>query len=388
MNQASKTLILSLVLGLSLNAQDSFKLKVLPVDAKGVVQDLLLPEWKVQIGGKDAKVISQRTPAELGKEGQKWVFVLLPLKDPGIRQMALQSIASFMTTLPSSDAVLVVMRTEKGLQCLTPGFTTQPTLWGKALDSAIADLPAKLMGNSDATFTLPTTAGPEKQESMDAVNAFLAKLPGRTLDRRAHDIDSRGKSVIELYPAENLAGLAKVFSLTLESLEKMCGTIAQVPGEKQIVIFSRNEIDDLASPVWAQKVSQMRSGEMVTLQHNEVMEGRDVINTKLQTELLIREVTLARLALKNTFAKLGLTVHSVGGMGGNYAGAFGEAATSAGGNSFRIDNDLPGRMSQILNTWATRYELIVALPSGTTRPAKIGLQTTRKGLKIFSPSLQ
>jgi len=371
------------LLCLGLAGAEPLTLKVLPLDARGIADGLKPADWKVQVAGKTAEVIAMRTPAELGKEGQKWTFVLMPVRDPDFRQVALRSVATFMATLPPSDSVLVVMRTAKGLECLTPGFTTRPSLWGAALTQAAGKWSGKLEGNPNPVFTLPPTPAGEPQEGMEPVNALLAGGLGRAMARESQDNTSRRKSVIGEYGAEEMGSMTKTVTAAMEELETMARSLAKAAPGSQVVVYSRNEIDDLASPVWAQKVTRMSAGGF-----SEAMGGRDVMNRRLQTEMMIRDVTLARSAVKNTFAGLGLTLHSVGGVGESYTGPFGEAATATGGNTFRMENELPARLSQALNLWATRYELKVTVPAGAPRPAPVKVETGRKDLKLFSPSLQ
>lgn len=379
----------SALIGLGLAGADSgaLHLRALPLDAKGVVGDLAPGDWKVMVGGKDVKVVAQRTPAQLGQEGQKWVFVLLPVRGPEFRLLAVQSIATFLATLPPSDAVLVVARTAKGMECLTPGFTIRPSLWVKALDTALTVLPGKLTGSVESTFTLPS-AGVEKPEEMAPLQAFLKTLPDRKLEKRGEDVISGRTSVIQAYSVDGLGSSAKTVTLTMDAVDKVLESLVPVAGEKHVVVFSRNEIDDLSNPVWAQKVSTMRSGGLGVESKMNIVPGRDVQNTKLQTEMMIRDVTLARVAMKNVAAKVGVTVHSVGGVGETYTGGFGEVALGSGGSNFRMENELPNRLAQNLNLWATRYDLTVDLPAEASRPAKIQVETTRKGIKLFAPTLQ
>lgn len=376
------------LLCLGLAGAETLTIKVLPLDARGIADGLKPADWKVQIAGKGADVVSLRTPADLGKEGQKWAFVLLPVRDPDFRQVVLQSIATFMASLPPSDSALVVMRAANGLECLTPGFTTRPSLWGKALTLAAGTWSGKLEGNPNAAFSLPPSPANEPQEGMDAVNALLAGGLGRAMAREAQDSTSRRKSVIGDYAAEELGGMTKTVTAAMEEVERVARALAKADPGTQVVVFSRNEIDDLANPIWAQKVARMSAGGMKAMGRNEVLGGRDVMNSRLQTEMMIRDVTLAKVAVKNTFAGLGLTLHSVGGIGESNTGPFGEAAMASGGNTFRLENELPARLTQALNLWATRYELKVAVPAGTSRPAAIKVETGRKDLKLFSPTLQ
>jgi len=373
---------------LGLAGAETLTIKVLPLNARGVAEGLKPGDWKIQVGGKGAEVVSMRNPSDLGKDGQKWVFVLLPVRDPDFRQVVLQAVATFMATLPPSDSTLVVMRTAKGLECLTPGFTTRPTLWGKALTLAAGTWSGKILGNPNPVFTLPPSPTNEPQEGMEAINALLSGGLGKVMARESQDVGSHRRSVIGDYSPEELGSVSKTVTGALEEVAAMAQTLAKATPDAQVVVVSRNEIDDLANPIWAQKVARMSAGGTRDPKLNEIMGERDVMNRRLQTEMMVRDVTLARATVKKTFTSLGLTLHSVGGIGESNTGPFGEAATASGGNTFRLENELPARLSQALNLWATRYELKVAVPSGTTRPAAIKVETDRKDLKLFSPTLQ
>jgi len=379
-------LALFLCLGTSsAEGQTNLRIKALPLGDRGVIEDFSPGDWKIKLGGKNVNVVSQRLPKDLGKEGQNWVFVFMPVRDPEMRQLAVQSVATFMVTLPATDSVLVVVRTEKGLECFTPGFTTRPVLWEKALGRVLEELPARLAGNPEPTFSLPAPPTGEKEEGIEPIQQFLAKIAGRKMERSTDDVTSKWSSIVDSYSIDSLGGYAKTIATTMESLERFGEALAKSPGEKHILVFSRNEIDDLANPAWARKVTQMSSGGYTKRGVNEVMAGRDVLNSKLQTEMMIRDVTLARISLSNKLTQLGLTMHSVGGGGANYFGAFAEAAVATGGYQYRFDTDLVARLSQLLPLWATRYELEVALPSGVSQPTKIQVETTRKNVRMYAP---
>ena len=389
-HRAPFALLAPLVLGLNLagaEASESLRLRVLPLGDRGLVRDLTSKEWKVKVGGQAAEVLSQRGPAETGKDPQRWAFVLLPVRDPEMRQLVLQTLATFMTTLPPSDAVLVVLRTDKGMECLTPGFTTRPSLWAKALDCLYDELPSGLTGNPDPGFTLPQPPGPEAEEGMDPVQAVLARLAAQPVSQRRNQDLATPKAMVAMYPVETLGTYAKSVTRAIDAVAKVGEALARVPGETQLVVVSRSEIDDLAHPNWSRKAASLPAGNAVTpSQDYGYMAEKDIQNTKLQTEMMVRDVTLARTAFKATFGRLGLTLHSLGGAGaGGYDGAFGEAAVSTGGNNFRFDMQLPQRLPQILGTWASRYELSVAVPAGVPRPAPLAVASTRPGVRVTAP---
>lgn len=370
------------------------QVKVLAMNEKGVVGDLGAQDWKLKIDGKDAKVLSQRSPADVAKEGQKWAFVLLPMRGSDIRSLSFQAIAEFMKDLPASDSVLLVMRSTKGLECLTPGFTTRPSLWAAALKRANQDLPTRLAGNAEPTFVLPPSPANEAAEGMEPVLAFLKELAAAPPKRTADEVAGRAKSIMEDYPTNELGGVTKMAKEALLSLENLGEVIAKVGGEKNLVVFSRNEVDDLANPVWSRSVSSMAGGGL----RDQGMRGGKPLglgtdpsveyNPKVHTELMIKEMVLALESLKAKYATLGMSLHSVGGAGAAYGGALSATAMNTGGFSFRFGTTLVPQFAQLLPLWASRYELNVILPAGQARPASVDVSTARKGLNLFWPKVR
>ena len=392
-HRAPFALLAPLVLGLSLAGADgpqALRLKVLPLGSQGPVQDLGLKDWKVKLGGKPADVLSQRGPAETGKDPQRWAFVLMPVRDPEMRQLVLQSLATFMTSLPPSDAVLIVLRTDKGMECLTPGFTTRPSLWAKALDRLYNELPAGLRGSPESTFALPSSPISEAEEGMEPVNAFLARLAAQPVSNRQNEDVATPKGMVEMYPVETFGTYAKTVTRAIASVGQVSEALVSVPGSKHLIVISRSEVDDLAHPSWGRKAAALPAGNAAKANPygSDWVSSKDIQNSKLQTEMMVRDVTLARTGLKTTLGRLGLTLHSVGGAGASYDGAFGEAAVNTGGYNFRFDMQLPQRLTQTLGTWASRYELTVAPPPGLERPAAVSVETSRPGVRITAPMLQ
>lgn len=363
-----------LLSGFALSASDpgTFHLKVLALQQNGAISDDLSPkDWVLEMGGKPAKVIAQRGPKEMSTSKQKWVLVFLPVRTPEARKLMLTAAGAFLKTLPLSDSALLVMRAEKGLESLTPGFTAVPALWVKALDRVVQELPGGFRGEDRSAFVLPDSPVAEVAGDMKPIDDFLLKLASTELKRGKEDAGSR-RTLLEDYPVEQLGSYTHTVTNFLVALERFGDVIAAVEGEKQVVVFSRNEMDDLASPSW----SRIASGRN---------DPRDKMNPKLQIGLMMQDVTLARESLKNKFTRLALTLHSVAGTGVSYGGALGETATCTGGRSFRFDPDLDARLPQVLSTWAMRYDLSVPIPEGLKHPAKVDLETTRKDVRLFAP---
>jgi len=364
-----------LLSGPTLLATDSelIHLKVLALQANGAISgDLAAKDWTLEVGGKTAQVVAQRNPQELSAAPQKWVLVFLPVRTPEARKLMLLASAAFLRTLPPSDSALIVMRAEKGLECLTPGFTVSPALWAKALDRLVQELPGGLRGEDQPTFILPESPVGEVAGDMKPIEAFLAKLAALELKRDKEDGGSR-RNLLDDYPVEQLGSYTHTVTEALAALVNLGEVIARVSGEKQLLVISRNEIDDLASPVWSRPMKDRSDPTAPKM------------NPKLQVGLMRQDVTLARESLKNRFTGLGLTLHSVAGTGIEYGGALGEAATCTGGRSFRFDPDLEARLPQVLSSWAMRYDLSVQIPVGIKKPAKVDLKTTRKDVRLFAP---
>jgi len=362
-----------IMLGAADNGAMHLKVVAVRSDNGGTVTDLAKADWKVKVGGRDHELTAQRGPTEISSEQQRWVLVFLPIGMPQMRKLALHSAVKFLESLPEGDRALVVVRNAKGLECLTPGFTSRPSLWTQALNVLTNDLPAGLLGNSSATFALPPSPENEPVEGKETLRAFASQLQNLDLKRQQQDAVAR-VSLLEQYPTSSLGGYAESAKQVLGAMESLGDMIAKVQGEKQIIVFSRGEVDDLANPVWPQLKQQIR--------------WNAVSNPQLQIDLMTKDVTLAREHLKIHFTRLGLTLHSVGGTSVNYSGAFAEAATASGGQSFRFEGTLPDRLPQVLGSWAAHYELVVPVPADLKRPQSIEVSVKRPGVRVIAPTLQ
>lgn len=363
-----------LVLGAS--DANTLHLKVVAVrsDTGATVEDLSLRDWSIKIDGKEQMPVSQRGPAEISSQAQSWALVFLPIESPEFRKMALLTATKFMESLPSGDRVLVVVGGANGLECLTPGFTRSTTLWVKALEHLKESLPAGLRGDYSKPFVLPPSPASEPEEDRKALRNFESQLIGRDLNRQLQDVSGRHSLAMQYAPT-SLGGYSQSVKKVLVSLEQMGQVLSRVGSEKQIAIFSRNEIDDLANPAWTQIKSAYNSREPVN-------------NPRLQIELMIGDIASARKNLQSSFASSGVVLHSVGGTTPAYGGAFSEIVTALGGQNFRFDNSLPDRFSAVLASWAAHYDILIPVPQGQERPQKVAVSCKRSGVRIIAPTLQ
>lgn len=351
------------------------KIKALLLQPNGAAAENLPPqEWKLKLDGKSIALQNVTPPSEVAKRPIKWALVLMPVRDPRFRELTLLSIATFMRTLSPSDSVLLVMQDEKGLQSLTPGFTRRPSLWAHALERAMTDFQAGLHQNV-TSFTMPVSPAQEPEEDKKPILAFLEKLEKTKLNRQLADTRS-SRSFKEDYidvpdtmvrvtgsRYERLRGWTRTAVETLKSLDTFAQALGREPGEKQVVIFSRNELDDLGSPLWTRDQLEL-----------------DVSNMRSTT-------SLALLRTSNSFAGAGLTLHLISGSGLGYAGALGETAHATGGFTAFFQQTLPERLASTLETWVNRYELSFLVPAGVNRPTRIEVEVSAKNLRVFAPAV-
>lgn len=372
---------------LMLGAADTemLHMKVVAVGATdgATVSNLSLTEWKTRVAGKEIAPVSQRGPMEISNAPHSWVLVFLPMESPSVRKLALSSALGFMKGLPAGDRVMVVVRNAKGLECLTPGFTTRPTLWSQALRTLETELPAELLGNSDAAFVIPAQASSEAVEGRESLTEVEKEFSSLELKRQPKD--GVHHFVFERYPASSLAGYTEAVKKVFRSLETLGGALAQVPGEKQVIIWSRCAVDHLADPQWDGLTEQPNWGPSGQTPARSVEKIQD---DSLQIHLMRKEVKEAQEHLKAAFTRMGLTLHSVGGADGEYSGAFADAAITSGGQNFRFDASLPAKLNAVLSSWAARYELLIPVPAGQERPQKVEISTQRPGVRIIAPKLQ
>lgn len=388
-----------LVAASPLPAGEPMHLRALAFKADGsLAADLKASDWKASVGGADVRIVGMAGPAEVSKAPISWAFVLLPIQNPDLRKLTLVSIARFMETLPASDRVMVAAWSPKGLVAMTPGFTTRPSLWAAALGKLVDDLHEKLEGNPAGPFSLPPNPAGEAEETTEPVRAFAARAEGLAFQRLPGDARSH-RTILDDYQPSTLGGWSKTVQDALVNLESLALALQGLPGEKHVIVFSRNEIDDLAHPIWAQ--SAARSGSMGAKGTNL---GQGVFggpmdpnnlgsrpapgaegNPLLQVQLMMSEVKLARLKVQDAFAREGLVLHNVASQSTGYDGALGEAVYASGGHTFRFTNDLPKALIAGLGLWTQCYRLDAEAPAGLEHPAKVSVSTNRKDVKIIAP---
>lgn len=390
-----------LVAASPLPAGEPMHLRALAFKTDGsLVADLKASDWKASVGGADVRIVGMAGPAEVSKAPISWAFVLLPIQNPDLRKLTLVSIARFMETLPASDRVMVAAWSPKGLVALTPGFTTRPSLWAAALGKLVDDLHEKLEGNPAGPFSLPPNPAGEAEETTEPVRAFAEKAERQAFPRLPGDARSH-RTILDDYQPSTLGGWSKTVQDALVNLESLAVALQGLPGEKQVIVFSRNEIDDLSHPIWARTAA--RSGSMGSKRSNAAQgvfggsvdpsklmgTGGGVLGSEdyplLQAQLMISEVKLARLKVQDAFAREGLVLHNVASQSTGYDGALGEAVFASGGHTFRFTNDLPKALIAGLGLWTQCYRLDAEAPAGLEHPAKVSVSTSRKDVKIIAP---
>jgi hypothetical protein len=351
----------------------SIKVLALQPDGKPA-GNLAQRDWTLKIAGKEVSVKEVLPPSEVSKRPVKWTIVLMPVWDPKVRQITLVSVANFLKGLPASDSALIVMQGEKGLQCLTPGFTRRPTLWASALERAITEFRAGLRSNT-LTFTLPASPTAEPAEEKKPIQALLDQLGSIEMKRQMEDARSHrsfkedyveARTGLREVPGarfEKLKGWTRTVVSTLSSLDALAQAVANEPGEKQVIVFSRNEVDDLGSPLWLRDQGQIEVADMIASVRQAISKTRD------------------------NFALAGVTFHLVSGAGLGYSGALGEVAQATGGFSLFFQQSMPERLGQALESWVNRYEISFQWPAEAKRPAPLEVSASGANLRLFAPAM-
>jgi hypothetical protein len=177
----------------------------------------------------------------------------------------------------------------------------------------------------------------------------------------------------------------------------------------QVVLFSRFEADDIASPEMANLTTQF-SGQVddSNSDHDGIYKwassaGGDGTSTignfqRMKGDnggpaefaaLAVRDTTQARETLKNVIGHSGITLHSVAGTSPGFLGNLGRISQETGGYAFPFNSTMVARLASTLQSFNARYELTWA--GGDLSPAKpssLDISVTRKDVKLFAPRLR
>lgn len=362
---------------------------VLALGAKGSIpSDIKIGEWKVEVGGQSVPLKRVDSPEVTGTLFQNWALVFEPILGPSYRANAFQSTAEFLLKLPDGDRVIFIARTKEGLVPLTPGLTSNPIDWQKALEQLPSVLGMTFEGTPGALApSLANLAEPAAQvvptSSRDAfavfVKTYLNTLPKTAEAGPYGKPEPRGMKIIERLgfdsPTE-ARGKLKVVLDEMKALERIFSSLGKLKDPTHCVVFSRSEADDFSHP----SVKAAIGGKFARTPDDQggPAEAAEIAN---------REIKLAQAAVRKSAVLSGITLYSVAGTSIAIRGNLAAEAEATGGFAFYFDNQLPDRFGSSILAFSSRYRLLWDEPAGAApSPKNLAIHTTRSGIKLISPT--
>ncbi len=357
---------------------------VLALDNRGgMVEDLKAEEFQVKVGGKTHPVTQVATPAQSAEIPCSWVLVFEPIRDMNLRATAFVAAADFLAKLPEGDRVFIVARGKDALESLMPGLSLRRSLWAEALAKLPGMLPEALVGSSKETlqgagFQSTYSDATDGAVGQTALTTLLAQFQGGASGWAKGTLDRRGVDVLDRLNFNDpgfVRGLVTTITRETKAMESIFDHLAALQGQKNIVVFSRCESDDMCHPSVKRAMSkgfQRQTG--------------DQGGPRESAELATGEMTLRQSALKNKAAITGITLFSMAGSGQNILGLVGPIASATGGFAFPLASGMEAHFGQNLQIFGSRY--LVRWSEETTKPGSLELTTTRKDVKLFVRSIR
>jgi hypothetical protein len=375
------------------------RVMVLAYDARGnIVPDLAPGDFRVKENDRPVPVDRLEGPAAVSQRPAQWLIVFEPVREPDHRLIAFQAAAEFLATFAEGDTALIVVRDKKNLLCLTPGFTASKDRWAEALERAPTLLVEKILDPAKPGEEIAGLDPAFKDAGAGSGKAFAAVLADLRKGAPRFATGTRGLKGMSTIQRLGLTDSSSVASLTTcvvkesQALAVLFQKVAALPGDKQAIVFSRYEADDLAS-----SAAQMAAGKDLVPQANnrggDGSSGAGVFNRSKGDNggpgeymaLAVRDTTLARLALQNLVTRSGITLHSAAGTGSSYLGSFGSVASATGGRAFPLDPSLPSRLPGVLASFNARYGLTWT-GAATPEPIRLDITTGREGVTLVRPT--
>ncbi len=387
----ARSFLLGACLSLGLVAQapagNGAQLWLLVMDGRGgPVGDLKPDEIELKVGGKVRPVAELKTPNQLATAAQAWILVFEPIRDPSLRAIAFTAAADFLTKVPEGDQVFIVARGKDSLESLLPGLSLDRTAWAKALERVPAMLPESLTGLSTGKLEgqgfqlFPKLAAPQPG-GQEALNALLARFKTGATTWAGGTTDQKGRSALDrlnLNDSAMVSGFVQAVGREMKTLESLLDSLAPVPGQKHMIVFSHCESDDLNQPSLRAAMNQNWSKQRVK---------GDLGGPGETATLAVRDITIQQLQLKAKSVKAGVMIYSVAGSSPNVTGNMGPLAPDTGGFCFPLRAELESQLGQAMQVFGSRY-LVRWAPLGTPTPtASIEITVKRKGARVIAPTL-
>lgn len=359
---------------------------VLALDERGgLVGDLKVGEFRIQVDGKPRPVVQVKTPAQTQDASQSWVLVFEPIRGAGHRATAFLAAADFLTRVPGGDRVLIVARGRDSLESLMPGFSVRRALWAETLAKVPDLLPEGLVGSPKETlqgggFKVDFRDEPDGDGGQDALIALQTRLRTAPSGWAKGTNDQRGVNPLERLNFNSpsfVTSMLATISREAKALESLLELVSEVPGQKHVVVFSRCESDDMAHPMVKRAMTQ-----------NFRRERGDAGGPAESATLATRDMTILQTSLKAKAAATGTTLYSVAGTGQNVMGHVGAVAPATGGYAFPLTAGVEAQFGQRIQMFGSRYLVQWSEEAVPEKPAPLEVGTARKGVKLFAQGLR
>lgn len=358
--------------------------RLLPLDTRTgmAIADLRPAELSVKLGGETRKV--QRIEPFAPEVPVRWILLFAPFQEVRHRAVAFLAAAEFLRQIPEGDQALLIVRDAEGYRAMAPHFSLDRNTWCQQLMLVPGLLPEHLRSAAKSGVSMKVAEGQveaagDAQAGAAAAQALVKHIEADPLAfakgtaDRPFRFNTTGQN--EAF-WQDAAPQSKVIQAEMESVAGLLGQLAGLPGDKHLVVFSRNEADlflrpDLAAARWEKRIV-----------------GRTVVNTSSEyQDIALKPILLARERLKELLRGTGLMLHSVAGGSPRAQGFFGEVALSTGGQAFAVGNGLEGQLPGAL--LAYRNCLLVTLEGAQPdRGLKVEVQCSRPNTKVIAPRLR
>ncbi len=389
--RTARSFLLGACLSLGLIAQapagNGAQLWLLVLDGRGgPVGDLKPDEVELKVGGKVRPLAELKSPDQLAAATQSWILVFEPIRDPSYRAIAFTAAADFLTKVPEGDQVFIVARGKDSLESLLPGLSTDRAAWAKALARVPAMLPESLTGVPTGKLEglgfqpFPKLAPPQPG-GQEALTALLARFKTGTIAWAGGTPDQKGRTAqdrVNLNDSAMVSGLVQAVGREMKTVEALLDSLASVPGQKHMIVFSHCESDDLNQPSIRTSMNRKWSNQRV---------NGDMGGPAETATLAVRDITIQQMQLKAKSVQAGVMIYSVAGSSPNITGNMGPLAPDTGGFCFPLRSELESQLGQAMQVFGSRYLLRWA-PQGTPTPtASIEVSVKRKGARVIAPTL-
>jgi hypothetical protein len=354
------------------------------MDARGgVVGDLKSDEIQLKIGGKVQPLLELKRPDQLLEAPQSWVLVFEPIRDAVTRAIAFTAAADFLTKVPEGDRVFIVARGKDTLESLMPGFSADRAMWAKAMEAVPGMLPESLtgiptgrLGGQGFDPLLKSPAG--DAQGQDKLMALFTKFKSGGTSWAGGTSDQKGRTALDrlnLNDSMLVSSLVQIAGREMKTLESLLDGLADVPGQKHMIVFSRCEADDLMHP------------SIRTAMNQSFKRTRGDLGGPAETATLaIRDVTIQQLQVKEKAIRAGVMLYSVAGSGPNIVGNMGNIALDTGGFCFPLRSELEFQFGQGIQVFGSRYLLRWSGEGRPTSLAPVDITVKRKGVRVIAPT--